>query len=99
MICVNLIINQLTGAQNIRASCILVKNRLGNISGTYNASESLIIDTVRGYMVLRILRKSTHHISIVLSTLQSRFLNQRVVCLRPTSRWILVIGVLVVSPP
>lgn len=51
----NLNINQLIGAQNIQASCISVKNILGNITGTYNASESLIIDTVRGYMVLQIL--------------------------------------------
>lgn len=67
MICVNPIILQLTGAQNIRAPCISVKNILGNISGTYNVSESLMLDTVRGYVALQIsiVGRSSNHDSTI----------------------------------
>ncbi|KAF5351895.1 hypothetical protein D9756_007550 [Leucocoprinus leucothites] len=33
---------------NIQAPCISVKSMLGDICGTYNASKSLILDTIRG---------------------------------------------------
>ncbi|KAJ3568857.1 hypothetical protein NP233_g5439 [Leucocoprinus birnbaumii] len=40
--------NRPINVTNIQAPCISVKSTLGDISGTYNASESLVLDTIRG---------------------------------------------------